>query len=40
MMRAVDEAGLPLFGRHGIVEYVLEATLRRGELGVMGRGAD
>mmetsp|Transcript_109 Transcript_109/g.154 ORF Transcript_109/g.154 Transcript_109/m.154 type:complete len:216 (+) Transcript_109:412-1059(+) len=40
MMRTVNETGLPLFRRHGIVEYVLEATLRRGELGVMRRRTD
>ena len=39
-MGTMQQTRLALFGRHGIVEDVLEATLRRGELGVMRGGPD
>ena len=39
-MRTMQQTRLALFGRHGIVEDALEATLRGGELGVMGGGPD
>lgn len=40
MVRTMEQTRLALFGRHGIVEDVLEATLRRRELGVVRGGPD